>query len=120
MSTTRAADIDTVVRKQNWADLKDLKLNIDGQERIRKDEEGIWGLVGQGNRESGEILLRDMIHSYSERNNVSLAETIQVINEQLQTNNGRNLLSIGFIRRDMPSSEIDPEALELIETYTKT
>ena len=120
MSTTRAADIDTVVRKQNWADLKDLKLNIDGQERIRKDEEGIWGLVGQGNRKSGEILLRDMIHSYSERNNVSLAETIQVINEQLQTNNGRNLLSIGFIRRDMPSSEIDPEALELIETYTKT
>ena len=119
MSDIRAADIDTVVKKQNWADLKDLKLNIDGQERIRKDEEGIWGLVGQGNRESGEILLRDMIHSYSERNNVSLAETIQVVNEQLQTNNGRNLLSIGFIRRDMPSPEIDAESLELINTYTE-
>ena len=82
MSDERGMSIDKVVEAQKkWEEIK------------------IWDLMGGGSAhtEAGKILLRNLIHAYSEKNNKNLAETVQAITKQIETENGRNLLSAGLI-----------------------
>lgn len=82
MSDERGISIDKVVEAQKkWEEIK------------------IWDLMGGGSAhtEAGKILLRNLIHAYSEKNNKNLAETVQAITKQIETENGRNLLSAGLI-----------------------
>lgn len=60
----------------------------------------LFGIIGS------KDLAIDLVHNYSEKNNTSLADTINVIKNQIVTEEGRNLLRIGMLNVDTGEFEI--------------
>ena len=83
----------------NMSDERGMSIDKVVESQKKLEEIKIWDLMGGGSAhtEAGKILLRNLIHAYSEKNNKNLAETVQAITKQIETENGRNLLSAGLI-----------------------
>ena len=80
-------------------DRKDTILNILDEDEDLADAD-LYGIIGS------KDLAVDLVHNYSEKNNTSLADTINVIKNQIGTEEGRNLIRIGMLNVDTGEWEL--------------